>query len=69
MSSTTYVPFKRPGTKTKYSKKEAEDLARCIVDPVFFIESFVRVQHPIKGSSSFKTLFISAWNARHDSQQ
>jgi len=51
--SDTYVPFKRPGTKTKYSKKEITELAKCATDPIFFIENFVKVQHPIKGSVPF----------------
>jgi len=48
--SNTYLPFKKPGTKTKYTEKEIRELTRCAVDPLYFIENFIRVQHPIKGA-------------------
>ena len=45
--------FKRPNSKSDYSNRDLEDLAGCIDDPLFFMRSFVRVQHPMKGAVPF----------------
>jgi hypothetical protein len=53
MSDNTYVPYKKPGTKSKYSEKEIRELAKCSIDPLYFIETFCRVSHPTKGAMPF----------------
>jgi hypothetical protein len=50
MSSSTYSPFKKPGTKSKYTEKEIKELAKCSIDPLYFMKNFVRVQHPLRGA-------------------
>jgi hypothetical protein len=40
---------------TKITKKEIiKELIRCTEDPIYFIESYARIQHPVKGSIPFK---------------
>lgn len=36
--------------KDAYTKEKELDLARSIEDPIFFVEKFIKVQHPTKGS-------------------
>lgn len=39
----------------KIAKKEViQELVRCAKDPIYFIESYARIQHPVKGSIPFK---------------
>jgi len=45
---------KRPNTVSTYTKKEAQELAKCTVDPFFFFDRFVKIQHPTKGALPFK---------------
>lgn len=40
---------KKPHIKTEYTEAQLKDLIRCQDDPVFFMESFVKIQHPIHG--------------------
>jgi hypothetical protein len=44
---------KRPHSKTDYSDQDLNDLANCIADPLFFMRTFMMVQHPIKGAIPF----------------
>lgn len=46
--------IKKPNSKTSYSDKALTDLALCIDDPIYFIESFVKVQHPKLGQIPLK---------------
>ena len=41
--------LKKAYSKTAFSPEMREELANCIDDPIYFIENFVKVQHPIKG--------------------
>lgn len=42
--------IKKPHAKTEYTEEQLADLVRCAEDPFYFIEKFVKVQHPKKGS-------------------
>ena len=42
--------IKKPNAKTSYTMEELEHLAKSADDPIYFIENFVKVQHPTKGS-------------------
>jgi hypothetical protein len=44
---------KRPNTKSDYNGQDLDDLARCIADPLYFMRTFMMVQHPIKGALPF----------------
>lgn len=42
--------IKKPHKKTEYTEDQLNDLVRCQDDPFYFIEKFVKVQHPKLGS-------------------
>lgn len=37
-----------------YSKETYLELAKCTQDPIYFIENYIRIQHPKKGSVPLK---------------
>jgi hypothetical protein len=45
---------KKPNAKSEYTNQQAIDLIRCSEDPYYFIENFVKVQHPTKGMLPLK---------------
>jgi hypothetical protein len=45
---------KKPNLEENFSKKNFLDLVECVQDPIYFIENFVRIQHPMKGAVQFK---------------
>lgn len=53
MKEQTYVPFKKPGTKTSYTKFEINELLKCSHDPKYFIVNYIRIQHPKFGALPF----------------
>jgi phage terminase large subunit-like protein len=40
--------------KVLYTEKELMELRRCAEDPIYMMESFMRVLHPVKGEVPFK---------------
>lgn len=52
MSDSDY--FKKPNASTPFTKDEAYDLAMCEEDPFYFIDKFMKVQHPTKGAVPLK---------------
>lgn len=46
--------FKKPHLKTGFDTKKLDDLARCVDDPIYFINTFVQIQHPTLGAIPFK---------------
>lgn len=44
---------KRPGTVVPYTQQQLLDLQRCEQDPFFFIQNYIKVQHPTKGIQPF----------------
>ena len=51
--SDSYIPFKKPGKLDLYTPEKIYDLAKCAIDPIYFIERHIKVQHPIKGAVPF----------------
>ena len=45
--------IKSPYKKEKFTKEQIEDLVKCTQDPIYFIENFVWIQHPVKGRMRF----------------
>lgn len=45
---------KKANTETEFTPEQAMELIRCKRDPIYFIQNYVRVQHPVKGSIPFK---------------
>jgi len=46
--------IKKGHTKDSYTQSQLAELLRCTEDPIYFIESFIKVQHPIKGAVPLK---------------
>jgi len=40
--------------KDVYNRDREEELLKCAADPIYFIETYVRIQHPIKGRVPFE---------------
>ncbi|NJO62836.1 MAG: hypothetical protein HC836_32815 [Richelia sp. RM2_1_2] len=47
-NQTTQI-VKKAYTPTTYTSNQIRELARCYNDPLYFMENFVHIQHPIKG--------------------
>ena len=45
-----YQLTKKGHTKVPFTKQQQRELELCLDDPLYFIENFLKVQHPIKGS-------------------
>lgn len=45
--------LKKANTQLEYSHDQVQELVRCSQDPVYFVENYVRVQHPVKGIVPF----------------
>lgn len=45
---------KRPNSKSDYSEQHLLELMQCVEDPLYFMSTFMQVQHPIKGALAFK---------------
>jgi hypothetical protein len=46
--------LKSPNQEMEYTHEQVEELKKCSQDPVYFIENYVRIQHPKKGDVPFK---------------
>ena len=40
-------------TRVEYTLEQVKELAKCQADPVYFIKTYVYVQHPTKGKVKF----------------
>lgn len=45
----SYNLAKKPHIKVRFNKKNMEELLNCIDDPLYFMENFMYIQHPIRG--------------------
>lgn len=45
---------KKTGTLHEYTKEQILELTRCARDPVYFINNYIKIRHPKKGSIAFK---------------
>lgn len=46
--------FKKPNAATTFTPEQAADLLMCEEDPFFFIDKFIKVQHPTLGAVPLK---------------
>ena len=46
--------LKRPNEEQEYTPEQVMELKRCAEDPVYFIKTYVRIQHPKEGSVPFE---------------
>ncbi len=37
----------------EYNLEQVEEIRRCMVDPVYFVQNYCRIQHPVKGAINF----------------
>lgn len=44
---------KPANAKTTYTAKQIQDIKRCMVDPLYFMERYMWIQHPVKGKIPF----------------
>jgi hypothetical protein len=45
--------IKTPYKKEKYTTEQIQELAKCTMDPQYFIENYIWIQHPVKGRMKF----------------
>lgn len=45
--------IKKPYSKSGYTEETLMELMKCADDPLYFIENFVQIQHPMKGAVPF----------------
>ena len=45
--------IKPAGYIQHYTKEQAIEIAKCKLDPIYFIEKYVYIQHPVKGAVKF----------------
>ena len=60
--------IKSPYQREKYTKAQIEELAKCAMDPQYFITEYVWIQHPTKGRMKFDLFDYQRelLNAYHD---
>jgi hypothetical protein len=46
--------IKRPGTKDEWTQTRLDEFARGVNDPLYFMETFMKIQHPTRGALPFK---------------
>lgn len=46
--------IKKPGSVSFYTKENIDDLIKSAKDVNYFVEKFVKIQHPTKGAINFK---------------
>lgn len=44
---------KRPHVKIDYTEQHIRELAQCINDPLYFMRTFMRARHPVRGAGPF----------------
>ena len=47
------VLVKKPHQTQDYTSVQVQELAHCITNPIYFIENYFNVQHPVKGRMKF----------------
>ena len=45
--------IKRANAQHDYSVEQIEELRRCMEDPVYFVQNYCRIQHPVRGAINF----------------
>jgi Terminase large subunit, T4likevirus-type, N-terminal len=45
---------KRANAKTSYTPHQIREIARCSADPLYFMENYLKIQHPVKGQIKFE---------------
>ncbi|MHA2402105.1 MAG: terminase large subunit domain-containing protein [Candidatus Kariarchaeaceae archaeon] len=45
--------IKRAGVQTQLTPDQVQEFARCAADPVYFIQNYCRIKHPVRGAVDF----------------
>lgn len=45
--------LKRSNIETEYTEEMIREIAKCAADPIYFIENYVYIKHPVKGRVKF----------------
>jgi phage terminase large subunit-like protein len=45
--------IKKPRSKTDWTEATAAELFKCSDDPMYFMETFMKIQHPMRGALPF----------------
>ena len=45
--------LKRAYTTDEYTPKMISELAKCQKDPIYFMKSYIKIQHPVRGTIPF----------------
>lgn len=51
MSKSEFI--KRPHQTNEYTYEQAIEIVRCTMDPIYFMKTYMKVQHPTRGSIPF----------------
>lgn len=54
MSSNDLDIVKKPNSKSSFTEATMLELVQCVEDPLYFMRSFMKIQHPIKGALPFE---------------
>lgn len=46
--------LKRANEQIEYTQEMIREIARCASDPIYFIENYVYIKHPVRGKTKFK---------------
>lgn len=46
--------LKKPNSVVEYTAEMIDEIRKCIIDPVYFINNYVYIRHPMKGRVPFK---------------
>lgn len=49
----TSTLVKKPYMKEKFTKQQLREIKNCMDDPIYFMENYVKIQHPIYGACNF----------------
>jgi hypothetical protein len=54
MSKDSLDIIKVPYSKTAYTAEKLYELDQCVVDPLYFMRQFMKIQHPLQGALPFE---------------
>ncbi len=71
MANQTNDVVKKGYSKDRYNADRELELARCLEDPIYFIEKYIKVRHPTKGRlplilREYQKVFIRAYHEHKD---
>ena len=68
---TDFEKLKAPNQPTTYTSEQLQEFVSCAKDPIYFMESYLYIQHPTRGKIPFtayefqRDLIRTYWNNRN----